>query len=463
MGWASGDIVGGRYRLDQLIGEGGMGVVWSAVQLVTRRPVALKALRPAHATDKAVRQRFLREARAACAVRHPNVVEIHDVIEVEDGLPVMVMDLLEGESLGQRITRERSIPLTELIAIMLPVISAVTSAHALGIIHRDLKPDNVFLSRTGGGMEVKVLDFGIAKMTATEGDTAATGALTGTGAMLGTPLYMAPEQIYGDKDIDLRADIWALGVILYECLAGIRPTQADSIGQVLKIITRDGITPLGTLCTGLPFEMLDLIGRMLSPDKAKRPGTLAEVVAVLERNAKGGTIADTSPRGHTLITGAAGDEMGRAATIHATSPSAVTTPPATTTTVGTRTVARPATLGLAAAALGVFAIVGLAIFFGLRSRTDATTMPAQHIVDPAVTLTPTNAAALPTVTATAATANLVPAASATALTPNTTTHSQLQQHKPTHDTSAPSTSAPAHTATTAATHTPGGVVESAPF
>ncbi|HEX7601899.1 MAG TPA: serine/threonine-protein kinase, partial [Polyangiaceae bacterium] len=262
-----------------------MGVVWAAVQLVTRKPVALKALRTAHTGDKQLLQRFLREARAACAVHHPNVVEIYDVIVVEDGLPVMVMDLLEGESLGQRVEREHAIPLPELASILLPVVSAVGTAHSIGIVHRDLKPDNIFLSRTATGTEVKVLDFGIAKLTATDGDAAATGGLTGTGAMLGTPFYMAPEQIYGEKDVDHRTDIWAIGVILYECLAGVRPTQADSIGQILKVITRDGIKPLREICPDLPPDILDLVDRMLSVDRANRPSSLTEVGQVLAAHA----------------------------------------------------------------------------------------------------------------------------------------------------------------------------------
>ena len=128
------------------------------------------------------------------------------------------MDLLEGETLGAILRRDRRISLPDLSTILLPVLSALEAAHALGIIHRDLKPDNVFLCRTESSLDVKVLDFGVAKLTATDGLAAQTQALTGTGSMVGTPYYMSPEQVFADKDLDARADIWSLGVIMYECL-----------------------------------------------------------------------------------------------------------------------------------------------------------------------------------------------------------------------------------------------------
>jgi eukaryotic-like serine/threonine-protein kinase len=276
---ASGSVIAGRFRLEERLGEGGMGIVWKAVHLVTRKPVALKFLR--NDTDRHAIARFLREARAACAVRHPNVVEVHDVLELPDGAPVMVMELLEGESFADKLSREGKLPVSTLAEIMIQVGSAVGAAHALGIIHRDLKPENIFLSEGARGAEVKVLDFGIAKLTATDGDTAQSGATTATGAIMGTPYYMAPEQLFGEKNIDHRADLWAIGVILYEALAGRRPTQADNVGQIFKIVTKDGIVPLQELEPALPAPLLDLVGKLLQQDRARRPADLREVVAVL--------------------------------------------------------------------------------------------------------------------------------------------------------------------------------------
>ncbi len=211
-------------------------------------------------------------------------MQIHDVLEIEGGLPVMVMELLEGETLARKLERDGPLPVEQLARLMLPVLSAVGTAHELGIVHRDLKPENVFLASTrDGGVDVKVLDFGIAKLTATEGDAARSGGLTGTGAMLGTPYYMSPEQAFGEKDVDHRADVWSLGVIFYECLSGVRPTQAENIGQIFKIVMTDSIAPLAKRAPGLPTELTELVDRMLQRDRERRPADLREVVDVLAR------------------------------------------------------------------------------------------------------------------------------------------------------------------------------------
>ena len=289
-----------------------MGVVYAATNTRTRRTVALKVLRARVAEDQATRQRFLREARAASAVRHPNVVAIHDVLESEEGLPMMVMELLEGESLAARLAREKVIPLPEIAQLLLPVVSAVGTAHEVGIVHRDLKPDNIFLVRNGEGTDIRVLDFGIAKLTATEGDAAQSGAITGTGAVLGTPYYMSPEQIFGEKDIDHRADIWALGVILYECLAGVRPTQADNIGQIFKIVMTDAIRPIPERMPDLAPEVANLIGRMLSRDRSARPTDLRDVAAVLGAYASHARLPFGAPRPAQAHPDEAGREAGGA-------------------------------------------------------------------------------------------------------------------------------------------------------
>src|SRR5439155_19831733 len=165
---------------------------------------------------------LVREARAATVIQHPNILGVEDIVDI-GGAPMLVMDLLEGESLGDCLSRRRQLPLPEIADIMLKVVSAISAAHAAGIVHRDLKPDNIFLvTRSDGTWDVKVLDFGLAKLTATEGDAATSGGggLTRSGDIVGTPQYMAPEQAFGERDIDHRVDIWALGVILFECLTG---------------------------------------------------------------------------------------------------------------------------------------------------------------------------------------------------------------------------------------------------
>ncbi len=278
-----GLVVASRYHLDRRLGEGGFAEVWAATHLVTRRRVALKFLKEKHASDDRARHRFVREARAASAVLHPNVVAIHDVFE-DDGVPIMVMDLLEGESLGERLKREQTLPLADVATILLPVVSAVHTAHRLGILHRDLKPDNIFLVKPSGApdgtIDVRVLDFGIAKLLTPEDHGVRSGGLTNSGALLGTPCYMSPEQFFGDGEIDHRSDVWAIGVILYECLAGVRPTDAKNVGLIVKVIVSESITPLAQHRPDLPAQVTTVVMRALSFDCASRP-TMHEIGQVL--------------------------------------------------------------------------------------------------------------------------------------------------------------------------------------
>ncbi len=277
------ESIGGRFRLERLLGQGGMGVVWAAQDLRDDRRVALKFLRVNNLTEEIAR-RFYREARAAMAVHHPNVVRIHEVFVGPDGNPIMSMDCLEGESLAARLDREGKLSLADFCDVFLTVVSAIGSAHARGIIHRDLKPENIFLCKSRAGVDVRVLDFGIAKLTATEGEAARTAGLTATGAMLGTPYYMSPEQVFAEKNIDHRSDIWSLGVILYECLSGRRPVTGDSMGAILQVIMTGIPEPLRTLVPSLPPDILDLSDAMLSIRREDRPASLGEVCAVVSRH-----------------------------------------------------------------------------------------------------------------------------------------------------------------------------------
>jgi hypothetical protein len=235
-------------------------------------------------------------------VRHPNIVEVHDVLELEGGAPAIVMDLLEGQSLRELLTREARLDVADVARILAPVADALATAHAAGVVHRDLKPDNIFLERSAdGGTVSKVLDFGIAKLTPVHGEASAMSARTETGTLLGTPFYMAPEQIFGERDVDARADVWSLGVILYECLAGARPTQAESLGQVFKKIVTDGIVPIGKALPDLAPDLAALIDRMLVSDRRLRLASLPEAIAILSRYAgppaRGGSIAAAEVRG----------------------------------------------------------------------------------------------------------------------------------------------------------------------
>jgi eukaryotic-like serine/threonine-protein kinase len=288
--FAPGAIVAGRFRIDRVLGSGGMSLVYAARHTVSRKRVALKVLRELPATQPATRRRFLREARAACAVHHPNVLEIDDVIELPDGTLVLVMDLLEGESLAKRLARVGPLPLSELAPIMMQVIAGVSAAHAIGIVHRDLKPENIFLLDGGAtSVDVKVIDFGIAKFTARAGDAARSQTETKAGAMIGTPFYMSPEQVHGEG-VDPRSDIWALGVILYEALSGVRPFDGETVPRILLRITKGMIVPIERHVPDLPPALASLIGRMLRKDCRERPSDLKDLLRVLSESSLRSTI-----------------------------------------------------------------------------------------------------------------------------------------------------------------------------
>ena len=280
--------IAGRYQLGRLLGEGGMGAVWAATELATGHSFALKFLHRADPTPHR-RRRFLREARAAMALTHPNVVRIHEVmadVEPTDPKaaqwPFLVMDLLEGESLSNKLERSRVLALDEFAPLFAQMVSAAGAAHASGVVHRDLKPANIFLvHRAREGENVRVLDFGIAKLT-TELDGLST-SLTGTGDVLGTPQYMSPEQIFGESDVDHRSDVWSLGVIAFQCLSGAHPVAAENVGQILKAITTGKLTRLGRVAPRLPTAVTDLVDRMLSRDRTKRPRDLREVLETFSR------------------------------------------------------------------------------------------------------------------------------------------------------------------------------------
>ncbi len=222
-------IIAGRYRIEAQLGQGGMGSVWRAQHLTLRSPVAIKLIDPALAKSEDAMARFLREAQAAASLRSPHVVQILDH-GIDEGLPYIAMELLEGESLAARLLRTARLSPAETARVMTHVARAMARAHEAGIVHRDLKPDNVFLVRNDDEEIAKVLDFGIAKATNNAFEVT-TG--TRTGAMLGTPYYMSPEQVEGSKSIDHRSDLWAMAVIAFECLTGLRPFQSDTLGALL--------------------------------------------------------------------------------------------------------------------------------------------------------------------------------------------------------------------------------------
>jgi eukaryotic-like serine/threonine-protein kinase len=240
--WGTGTIIAERYRLLQVLGQGGMGSVWRAEHVKLRSPVAIKVLNETIASHPEMLERFLREAQSAAALRGSYVVQIFDY-GVEGGNPYIAMELLVGESLAARLERG-ALDAPELAWIFSHITRAVDKAHEQGITHRDLKPDNIFLAREADEEIAKVLDFGIAKVADSHNGLSQSSGNTRTGSVLGTPHYMSPEQARGNKMVDWRSDLWALGVIAYECLTARVPFDSTGLGDlVLKICTTEPCPP----------------------------------------------------------------------------------------------------------------------------------------------------------------------------------------------------------------------------
>jgi serine/threonine-protein kinase len=274
-GLAPGTLLG-RYEIRRQLGRGGMGAVYEAIHRDLKKRVAVKVLMPQLASNEEARQRFLREGEAASRIRHPHVVDVTDV--GGDGtLSYLVMEFLEGEDLAGRLARGPLSP-QEAADILLPVVAGVAAAHDEGVVHRDLKPENIFLSRQKhGGLHPKVLDFGISKVSGGSGSM----ALTGTAATFGTPFYMPPEQLRGARQADHRSDQYALGVVLYECVVGRRPFEADNIYAMLRAIG-DGDYPLPrVLRPDLPESLELVIVRAMRLDPAQRFDTTRDFGAAL--------------------------------------------------------------------------------------------------------------------------------------------------------------------------------------
>ena len=229
---APGDTIGGKYRVVRQLGEGGMGLVFEAEHLRLGQRVAMKFLRSdALAMPDAV-ARFEREARACCRIRGPHIAHVLDVDTDEGGRPYIVMELLRGRDLEAELGSRGALPLREAVDWVLQACAAVAEAHAAGIVHRDLKPSNLFLSEERGTRVLKVLDFGISKIACED----RSDALTSAGLTVGTPLYMSPEQVRCSRDVDVRTDVWSLGVILYELVAGVPPFMGNTTAAVAAIV-----------------------------------------------------------------------------------------------------------------------------------------------------------------------------------------------------------------------------------
>jgi serine/threonine protein kinase len=261
-------VLGGKYRLIRQIASGGMGTVWLAEHTQLGTTLAVKLMAPHSMSTPALRTRFEREARSAAQLKGPNVVTIHD-FGVDGDTPYIAMELLEGEDLGARLRRVGQLDTTLAAAIVDGAARALERAHALGIVHRDMKASNVFLSREGGHEVVKVLDFGVAKQGFADVDDA--GDITSTtDSMIGSPSYMSPEQIRSAKNVDHRADLWAIAVLAYRMLTGQMPFQGEGRGDLLVKVCTEPFVPVRVFRQTLPATMDGFFVRALAKDAAAR-------------------------------------------------------------------------------------------------------------------------------------------------------------------------------------------------
>ncbi len=379
-----GDVIHGKYRVERIIGEGGMGVVVAARHLTLDKQVALKLLSPKSGDSAEALERFTREARAAARIQSEHVGRVLDVDTLPNGAPFIVMELLEGHDLAVEL-RKGPPPLERAVTIILQACEAVAEAHAAGIVHRDLKPANLFLAKKDDGtISVKVLDFGISKITRHEPTAEITEekALTSANTMLGSPLYMSPEQMKASGDVDARTDIWSIGVILYEMLAAVSPFDAATIPMICANVL--SMPPPKLEMANAPEGLERILLRCLEKDPKNRYRDVAHLVR---------SLAPFSPEQAKVTL----DRIGRLRGMDgqpAASPASLAPPPhregaATVTSWNTKSVATGWFAGSArrwipiALAGGVCAVILLAV--ALQSGTGANddAGAATHVVSTA--------------------------------------------------------------------------------
>jgi serine/threonine-protein kinase len=274
-----GDVLAGKYRVERILGSGGMGMVVAAHHLQLDERVALKFLLPSAISSMEVVARFMREARAAFKVKSEHVARVTDVAQLENGSPYIVMEYLEGGDLAEWLVQRGGMPVEQAVDFVLQACEALAEAHARGIVHRDLKPANLFcVQRADGQLSIKILDFGISKITSEAGSQ---HQMTKTNGIVGSPLYMSPEHMKSSRNVDARTDIWSLGVILFELIAGRPPFEAETVPELVLKVAAEPPFSLRRFVPGAPADLEAVVARALAKDRDKRYQNVAELAQAL--------------------------------------------------------------------------------------------------------------------------------------------------------------------------------------
>jgi serine/threonine-protein kinase len=340
---AVGQTLSGKYELRRLIGDGGMGSVYEAEHVKLGTKVAIKVLHADLARRPGLIERFLREARVAAQIKSPHVVQVTDVDQTPEGVAYLVMELLEGEPLSRTLEREGKLQVPLASEYARQILEALEAAHALGVIHRDLKPENVFITFVAGKPVLKLIDFGIAKLRRTDMGGA---NLTVAGVMMGTAEYMAPEQAFSADRVDARADLYSVGVMLYELVAGVRPVSGEDARVIAVKVERGEITPLVHAAPDVPREIAGLVHRAMAHNPDLRFASATEMRLALE-GALAGRRPPTTPIGaRTPEPAGTGTVMGAPAEAAL---KATPSPPSPANPLGSTVRAAPVGMGAGAA------------------------------------------------------------------------------------------------------------------
>jgi eukaryotic-like serine/threonine-protein kinase len=429
-----GSVVDDKYRIESLLGAGGMGFVFAAQHIQLGHRVALKVLHSSSLSNHEVTERFLREGRALARLQGEHIARVSDVGTLPTGEPYMVMEFLEGNDLSRELTTRGPLPIVEAVGYIAQACEALAEAHVRGIVHRDLKPANLFLAqKVDGDLSLKVLDFGISKITdgPQEGVSIEADNITITSTIVGTPKYMSPEQIQNSRSVDSRTDIWGLGTILYELVTQKRPFAAESLALVCVKILHDEIPPPSSVRADVPPGIDAIVARCLKKDPNERYANVAELALDLVPFGDASGAASATRIQRILTTGnrASGPRVGSVADSSGSvpgligmtrTPSAARVDKQEAATITASTMLDPpkkVKLSRVLVIGGVALVLGVAAFVGLRSKspavpTETVATEAHSSVTSVTTTAPGIAPNTPPTTESAAPPPSVPSATA---------------------------------------------------